>query len=105
MVNKAIEFAVKAHSGQFRKGTDIPFIVHPMEVFAIAVRMTDDKDIWAAAILHDVVEDCEDVTIDQIRDRFGDRVADLVEAESEYKSLTWKERKQHAIDHTGKQSL
>ncbi len=105
MVNEAIEFAVKAHNGQFRKGTDIPFIVHPMEVFSIVVRMTSDKDIGVAALLHDVVEDCDDVTIDQIRDRFGDRVAGFVEAESEDKSLSWKERKQHTIDRTRKQPL
>ena len=105
MVYEAIEFAVKAHSGQFRKGTDIPFIVHPMEVFYLVVRMTSDKDIWAAAVLHDVVEDCEDVTIEQIREKFGDRVAGLVEAESEDKSLSWKERKQYTIDHTREQPL
>ncbi len=103
MVNEAIDFAVKAHSGQFRKGTDIPFIVHPMEVLSIAVRLTSDKDVWTAAVLHDVVEDCPDVSIDQIRERFGQRVAALVEAESEDKSLTWMERKQITIDRTGRQ--
>ena len=105
MVNEAIEFATQAHSGQFRKGTKIPFIVHPMEVFSIVARMTDKSEVWAAAILHDVVEDCEDVTIEQIRDRFGDYVAFLVASESEDKSLSWKERKQITIDRTGSQPL
>ncbi len=105
MVNEAIEFATQAHSGQFRKGTKIPFIVHPMEVFSIVARMTDKSEVWAAAILHDVVEDCEDVTIEQIRDRFGDYVAFLVASESEDKSLSWKERKQITIDRTGRQPL
>ena len=98
MVNEAIEFATQAHSGQFRKGTKIPFIVHPMEVFSIVARMTDKSEVWAAAILHDVVEDCEDVTIEQIRDRFGDYVAFLVASESEDKSLSWKERKAHTLE-------
>ena len=105
MVNEAIEFATQAHSGQFRKGTKIPFIVHPMEVFSIVARMTDKSEVWAAAILHDVVEDCEDVTIEQIRDRFGDYVAFLVASESEDKSLSWKERKQITIDRTGRQPM
>lgn len=105
MVNEAIEFATQAHKGQFRKGTKIPFIVHPMEVFSIVARMTDKSEVWVAAILHDVVEDCEDVTIEQIRDRFGDYVAFLVASESEDKSLSWKERKQITIDRTGSQPM
>ncbi len=105
MVNEAIEFATQAHSGQFRKGTKIPFVVHPMEVFSIVARMTDKKEVWVAAILHDVVEDCEDVTIEQIRDRFGDYVAFLVASESEDKSLSWEERKQITIDRTGRQPM
>ena len=103
MVNEAIEFATRAHNGQFRKGTKTPFIVHPMEVFAIVTRMTDSRDVWVAAILHDVVEDCEDVTIEQIQEKFGDYVAFLVAAESEDKSLSWKERKQITIDKTSRQ--
>ena len=105
MVDEAIEFATQAHSGQFRKGTKIPFIVHPMEVFSIVARMTDKSEVWAAAILHDVVEDCEDVTIEQIRDRCGDYVAFLVASESEDKRLSWKERKQITIDRTGRQPM
>ena len=48
--DKAIEFAVRAHSGSFRKGTDIPYIVHPMEVAAIVATMTNDRDVMAGAV-------------------------------------------------------
>ena len=75
MINKAIAFATKAHGGQRRKGTDIPFILHPMEVGMIVSRMTDDAEVIAAAVLHDVVEDCQSVSVEQIAEEFGERVA------------------------------
>jgi len=97
MINKAIAFATKAHDGQFRKGTRLPYIFHPMEVGMIVSRMTDDPEIIAAAILHDTVEDCSEVTLDLIREEFGERVASMVCAESEDKSKSWKERKAHTL--------
>ena len=74
MINKAIAFAVKAHEGQPRKGTEIPYIFHPLEVGMIVSRITDDEEVIAAAVLHDTVEDCDTVTLDNIRKEFGDRV-------------------------------
>lgn len=97
MINKAITFAQKAHAGQMRKGTNLPFIFHPMEVGMIVARMTDDPEIIAAAVLHDTVEDCKEVTVEQLRQEFGDRVAGLVYADSEDKSKTWKERKAQTL--------
>lgn len=102
--NKAIVFATKAHSGSFRKGTTIPYIVHPMEASAIVATMTENKTILAAAVLHDVVEDT-DYTINDIMKVFGEDVARLVSAESEDKrdnlpsEATWKIRKQETLDH------
>ena len=96
--DKAIVFATKAHSSGLRKGTNIPYATHPMEVVAIVVTMTDDKDILATAILHDTVEDTEKA-IDDIRGGFGKKVARLVATESENKrdnllpEATWKIRK------------
>ena len=49
MIDKAITFATKAHEGQFRKGTKLPYIVHPLEVGVIVSRMTQDKEVIAAA--------------------------------------------------------
>ena len=62
LIQKAMIFATQAHRGQFRKGTMRPFIVHPLEVGKIVATMTDDEEIISAAILHDTIEDCVDVT-------------------------------------------
>ena len=98
MVQKAIDFATKVHEGQYRKGTDRPYIVHPMEVGKIVSTMTQDEEIISAAILHDTIEDT-DVTYEDLKQEFGTRVADLVAAESEDKSKTWIERKGHTLEH------
>lgn len=99
MINRAIAFATQAHEGQFRKGTTRPFILHPLEVGKIVSTMTDDSEIICAAILHDTIEDCKDVTEDTINKEFGMRVAKMVSQESEDKSKTWMERKTHTIEH------
>ena len=102
MLDKAIIFAVERHSGSERKGTDIPYIVHPLEAVSIAAGMTDDPEILAAAVLHDVVEDTW-TTMEEIKTVFGERVEKLVAAESEDKmpdvppEQSWKARKEAAI--------
>lgn len=104
LLNKAIVFATEAHEGQFRKGTHNPYILHPIEAAAIVGTMTTDDEIIAGAVLHDVVEDT-DTTIDEIKELFGERVAALVDSESEDKredkpaESTWKIRKQETLDH------
>lgn len=100
---RAVEFALLAHHGMVRKGTSTPYITHPMEVASIAASITDDEDVLAAAVLHDVVEDTP-YTIEDIRERFGERVASLVSSETEdkMKSLppedTWLARKTATIE-------
>ena len=102
LLDKAIVFATKAHEGQLRKGTDIPYILHPLEAASIVATMTTDDEILAGAVLHDVVEDTN-TTIEQIRDLFGERVAEFVDFESEDKrkdlpaSITWTIRKHENI--------
>ncbi len=98
MIKKAVAFASKAHEGAVRKGTAVPYIVHPMETAIIVSLMTDDEEMIAAALLHNVIEDTP-VTYEEVREKFGERVALLVQAESEDKSKTWWERKQEKIDH------
>lgn len=104
ILNKAIIFAVKAHSGMVRKSTNHPYILHPLEVSAIVGTMTDDKEIIAAAVLHDVVEDTP-IRIEEIKEEFGEHVANMVAGESENKRAnqpaedTWKIRKQETLDH------
>ena len=89
MLDDAIEFATKAHEGQFRKGTRRPYIVHPIEVADIVSTMTKDEEVICAAVLHDTIEDCRGITKDVLRLRFGERVADMVMQESEDKSQSW----------------
>ncbi|MEE1114086.1 MAG: HD domain-containing protein [Eubacterium sp.] len=102
IVDKAIIFAVKAHSGALRKTSNTPYIFHPLEDAAIVATLTDDREIQAAAVLHDTVEDT-DATIEEITELFGERVAELVADESEDKmrdrpaAETWRIRKEESI--------
>lgn len=103
LLNLAFSYAAKMHDGMRRKGTALPYILHPAETAAIVGTMTDDQAILAAAVLHDAVEDTP-ATIEDISALFGDRVARLVSAESENKredrpaADTWIQRKQEAIE-------
>ena len=100
---RAIIFATKAHAGAKRKGTGIPYIVHPIEAAAIASTMTLDEEILAAAVLHDVLEDT-DTTAKELEELFGLHVAELVQDETENKRRdrpaqeTWRLRKQETLD-------
>ena len=95
-LNKAIIFATEHHRGQFRKASQIPYILHPIEVMQILYSMRANTDVMIAGILHDVVEDT-DVSLDEIRECFGGDVADLVAYVSEDKTKTWDERKNDTI--------
>jgi myo-inositol-1(or 4)-monophosphatase len=103
LLDRAIVFAVRAHAGTERRGKGFPYIVHPLEAVEIAATMTPDQELLAAAALHDTVEDT-DVTLEQIRAEFGDRIASLVATESDVivegtsKADSWHARKQAAID-------
>ena len=102
ILDRAIIFATEAHKGQFRKGTQIPYILHPMEAAVIVGTMSDDQSLIAAAALHDVVEDAG-VSIEEIEEKFGKRVRALVESETEDKraelppSDTWRIRKEESL--------
>ena len=82
LVSEAIAFAVKAHDGMRRKKSGSPYILHPMEAAVIVGSMTDDQALIAAAVLHDVVEDAG-IAMEEIEERFGKRVRELVECETE----------------------
>lgn len=100
---RALQFAMTAHQGQVRKGSSIPYIVHPIETALIAMTLTSDQDVVFAALFHDIIEDTP-YGVDDIEAAFGARVAQLVQAESENKrkgqraSDTWRIRKQEFID-------
>lgn len=103
-VERAIQYAVSAHAETKRKGKDRPFILHPIEAMTIAAGMTEDEEVLAAAVLHDVVEDTN-LEAEDIGREFGPRVKALVMAESEDKmkqlpaEASWELRKQATIDH------
>ena len=103
LVSEAVAFAVKAHDGMRRKKSESPYILHPMEAAVIVGTMTDDQNLIAAAALHDVVEDAG-VTIEEVEERFGKRVRELVESETEDKradlppSDTWRIRKEESLE-------
>lgn len=103
LLDKAIVFAVKAHANTERRGKGFPYIVHPMEAVEIVATMTPDQELLAAAALHDTVEDT-DVTANDLRAEFGNRIASIVVSESDEfdagvsEEDSWRGRKQAAID-------
>ncbi len=104
LIDRAIEFATVKHAGGFRKGTSIPYITHATEALAIVSTLTDDAEVRAAAVLHDTLEDTQ-TTKEELIGNFGERVANLVAAESEDKredkpaEETWQVRKQETLQH------
>jgi len=99
LIDRALNFAAKAHQGQYRKGTDIPYIVHPVGVAMLLQEMDAPAEVLAAGLLHDVVEDTP-VTPAQLKAEFGPEIARLVAGASEPdRSATWEARKQHTVEY------
>lgn len=96
-IEEAIEVAAEAHHGQYRKGTSTPYITHPYAVGLILMEAGCTEVVIIAGILHDTVEDTE-LTLDFIRERFGDAVANIVDGCSENKALRWRARKTERIE-------
>lgn len=102
LFEEAVIYATVMHSGKYRKRGNSPYILHPIEVAQIISTMTDDIEVITAGVLHDVVEDT-DGTLQEIRARFGERVAKLVDAETEppfdgeAKEDSWMKRKQESL--------
>ncbi len=106
LVVKAFAFAYRAHRHTTRKGSPIPYIIHPLNVATILMRYDASDELIAAALLHDVVED-ENVSFEELEANFGKEVCFLVKSVSEPAVLrekhpdrrkTWKDRKQHTVD-------
>jgi (p)ppGpp synthase/HD superfamily hydrolase len=96
--DRALKLAARAHRDQLRKGTDTPYIAHPVHVSVLLLRHGFGEDLAIAGLLHDVVEDC-DTTVAELAAEFGPEVARLVEAVSEQKTqdgaeLPWQQRKE-----------
>ena len=104
LLESGIINAMLWHDGQLRKGTNLPYIVHPLEVMNILLQMGADKKLMIAGVLHDTAEDTE-ATLADIEEIFGKDVADLVASHTEMdKSLPWRERKEIALEHLAKAS-
>ena len=101
---EALVYAAEAHQDQLRKGGTVPYVAHLLGVTAFVLEEGGDEDQAVAALLHDVVEDQGGrPRLDDVRLRFGDRVADLVDAcsdslEDEAHKPPWKIRKQAYIE-------
>lgn len=109
MNNLALQTAWMAHSKQKRKSSDIPYIIHPIEVALILIENGANEDLITAGLLHDTLEDTA-ITEEFIYSNFGAKVTELVKAASEPQKLgleaklskedeikSWKERKTHTI--------
>ncbi len=103
-LDAALAFAARAHRTQVRKGSDVPYIVHPVQVAIILLRHGFDEDLAVAGVLHDTVEDTE-ASADAIAETFGAEIAELVSAVSEIKNddagerRPWRVRKQEQLEH------
>jgi (p)ppGpp synthase/HD superfamily hydrolase len=97
-IEKAVQFAAEKHAGQVRKGTTRPYISHSLEVKEILETENCSEEVIIAGILHDTIEDTG-TKPEEIKALFGEKVLDIVKAESEDKSKSWKERKLAAINH------
>jgi (p)ppGpp synthase/HD superfamily hydrolase len=100
---RAFNFAAEKHAGQARKASTIPYIAHLMGVASLVLEFGGDEDLAIAALLHDVVEDCGGVPmLQEVRHRFGSRVAKIVEGCTDsdtYPKPPWRERKETYIRH------
>jgi (p)ppGpp synthase/HD superfamily hydrolase len=100
---RAVRFAQRRHAGQARKGSDTPAVAHLLAVAALVLEDGGREREAIAAILHDVVEDT-DTTLDQVRKRFGRKVARIVAACTDATdgedrgAATWHERRHRILD-------
>lgn len=97
-IQKAIIFATLKHQGQNRKGTDIPYIVHPVECMQILTELRCSQAVIIAGLLHDTLEDTATLP-QEIEEAFGTEILSIVQNESEDKSKTWRQRKEATIEH------
>ena len=101
--HRAFLFAAEKHAGQTRKASTIPYIAHLIGVASLVLEAGGDEDLAIAALLHDVVEDCGGTPmLEQVRRRFGARVAKVVDGCTDAYTIPkppWRERKESYISH------
>lgn len=105
-IERTINACITAHHGQTRKGDgSIHYAVHPIHMALLLARVGVEDTVIQGALLHDTVEDCDDWTLERVREEFGAEVAEVVEHLTEEKRaadgtpLPWEDRKSAAIAH------
>jgi (p)ppGpp synthase/HD superfamily hydrolase len=100
---EALTLAVRLHASQVRKGTAVPYIVHLLAVASLVLEQDADEDEAIAALLHDAVEDQGgEATLGEIRRRFGDPVAEIVDGCTDARTIPkppWRGRKEAYLAH------
>jgi (p)ppGpp synthase/HD superfamily hydrolase len=97
-IERALQAAALAHADQTRKGSKLPYITHPVQVAWILQGVGAPVVAIQAGLLHDVVEDCEDWSLERVAEEFGEEVAAIVGELTEDKSKSWEERKLAAAE-------
>lgn len=102
---EALNLAARAHEGQPRKGTPIPYITHPVAVAGLVAQYGGDEDQQIAALLHDVLEDGGPEFAPEIQAKFGQRVLSIVQGctdgtpDANGQKAPWTQRKQEYLRH------
>ena len=96
-IEKAARLAARAHRGQTRKESDLPYVVHPFMVAIKLIKYGFSDTVIAAALVHDVLEDAS-VTTEELSDELGNEVAQLVTTITNDDSLPWLEKKKKYIE-------
>ncbi len=104
LCRRAYDFACTAHAGQMRKSGE-PYIIHPVYVASILTEIMIDPPTIAAGFLHDTVEDCDSVTLDTIREAFGDEIAQLVDGVTKLGRLNFSDREEQQAESLRKMIL
>ncbi len=105
LYSRALSYAATIHARQTRKGTEVPYISHPLSVSALVLEYGGNETEAIAALLHDAIEDCRAQVEDAIRQMFGDEVAAIVlectdgTPDDSGAKAPWKERKERYIAH------
>ncbi len=113
LIKKAVYFAAEKHDGQYRKGSRVPYFAHPVLVAFGVLEYSKDQHVIAAAILHDILENCPQVTLGELKKIFGNKVARIVEEVSlsvnkAKKKKGWKNKKElylNKIKNASKEAL
>lgn len=100
-LDQAIRTSAVAHNDQKRKGTNIPYVIHPFSVMLIASEVTVDEDTLIACLFHDILEDASEYySKEQMVEDFGQKVADIVASVTKNSKLNdWLERSEFYLKH------